>query len=71
MQFITIIRKSHISNEDAVTHLGNPIGIGEEQVVLRCCCKAFLGELRAILAMFLHLQIRPSLAPAPAVREEA
>ena len=59
MKFISILRKTHIPDEYAVTHPWIAMLIFKEEVVLRVHGKPVLWQLRPIPAMLLHYQPVP------------
>lgn len=54
MQFITILRKPHVANEYAITHLRIAVPIIEEEEVLAINAKPLTRKLRPERAPFFH-----------------
>lgn len=71
MKFISVLRETHESDEDAIAHLIIPILIGEEEEVFPIYSVAGLWQLWPILAVAVGAKLGTSLSPTPGVREEA
>lgn len=70
MQFISILRKSHVANKYSIAHFGITIPIIKEKEVLTINTEPFLWKLRSKCTPFLHCQLLGSLPLLPRVREE-
>ncbi len=70
MKFVSILRKAHVPDEDAIAHLWLFIFVCKEKVVLSIDGEAFLRQLGAVLAMPAHLKLCARLTSRPGVRKE-
>lgn len=70
MKFISVLRETHVPDENPVTHLWLSIFVCIEKIVLSINGEAFLRQLGAVLAMASHLKLRARLASLPGIRKE-
>ena len=70
MKFETILWKSHVPDQYAVSHLRLTIRITEEEEVVTANAEPLLRQLGAPFASFLDRQIRYCLPSMPRAREE-
>lgn len=70
MKFVSILRKAHVPDEDAIAHLWISIFVCKEKVVLSIDGEPLLRQLGPILAMPAHLKLCARLTSRPGVRKE-
>lgn len=70
MKFVSILRKAHVPDEDAIAHLWISIFVCKEKVVLSIDGEPLLRQLSSILAMPAHLKLCARLTSRPGVRKE-
>lgn len=70
MKFKSVLRKAHVSDEDAIAHLWLFIFVCKEKVVLSIDGETFLRQLGPILAMPAHLKLCARLTSLSGVRKE-
>jgi hypothetical protein len=70
VKFKSVLRKAHVSDEDAIAHLWLFIFVCKEKVVLSIDGETFLRQLGPILAMPAHLKLCARLTSRPGVRKE-
>ena len=70
MKFVSILRKAHVPDEDAIAHLWLFIFVCKEKVVLSIDGEPLLRQLSSILAMPAHLKLCARLTSRPGVRKE-
>ena len=70
MKFVSILRKAHVPDEDAIAHLWISIFICIEKVVLSIDGEPLLRQLSSILAMPAHLKLCARLSSLPGIRKE-
>ena len=70
MQFISILRKSHVTNKYAITHLWVTIPIIKEEEVITLNTKSFFRKLCPESTALPHNQLLGRLPFLPGVREE-
>lgn len=70
MKFVSILRKAHVPDEDAITHLWISIFVCKEKVVLSIDGEPLLRQRSSILAMPAHLKLCARLTSRPGVRKE-
>ena len=70
MQFISILRKSHVTNKYAITHLWVTIPIIKEEEVLTINAESFFRKLCPESTALPHNQLLGRLPFLPGVREE-
>lgn len=71
MQFISILRKPHVSNKYAIAHFGITVPIIKEKEVLTINTEPFFRKLRSECAPLPHCQPFGSLSFLLRVREES
>lgn len=70
MKFVSILRETHVPDENPVTHLWLSIFVCKEKVVLSIDGETFLRQLGPILAMPAHLKLCARLTSLSGVRKE-
>lgn len=70
MKFKSVLRETHVPDENPVTHLWFFIFVCKEKVVLSVDGEPLLRQLSAVLAMVSHLKLCARLTSRPGVRKE-
>lgn len=70
MKFKSVLRETHVPDENPVTHLRLSIFVCIEKIVLSIDGEAFFRQLGAVLAMAPYLKLCARLASLPGVRKE-
>lgn len=70
MKFVSILRETHVPDENPVAHLRLSIFVCIEKIVLSIDGEPLLRQLSAILAMVSHLKLCARLTSRPGVRKE-
>lgn len=70
MKFKSVLRETHVPDENPVAHLWLSIFVCIEKIVLSIDGEAFLRQLGAVLAMAPYLKLCTRLTSRPGVRKE-
>lgn len=70
MKFKSVLRETHVPDENPVTHLWLSIFVCIEKIVLSIDGEPLLRQLSAVLAMPAHLKLCACLTSLPGVRKE-
>lgn len=70
MKFKSVLRETHVPDENPVAHLWFFIFVCKEKVVLSIDGEPLLRQLSAVLAMVSHLKLCARLTSRPGVRKE-
>lgn len=66
----SVLREPHVPDENAVAHLGIPVLVGIEEVVLTINGEALPWQLVAVLAVMTYLKLGACLVSLPGIGKE-